>query len=266
MWLPELLKYLISHPPKYLKKWIVEFIHSFIKNPILTILILAILFYLLPVLLFRHENSHFIEAADNRDIIQTINTSLIELGNGATITRIAIGKEFYEEDKVSFAFDIVRTCDEAMARFRNSKNCVVNTYWLNSAYREVVNANKSTIDFLNKDLVNIGSRKNLAFAEGDIIWFNIFDDDGKNTGEGSLIEALFPDLHSILEKMKRRGVIINKIAITKVRHRIFKNVIYLFTLSFWRTDNGYPEIHESNKRYNTILKNVAYKQKTSPMN
>jgi hypothetical protein len=247
--------FIIEHPT-LVKGWIVNFVKDVKRSPILTGLLLFIL-YKLGDVFFIHQNAEHISNHKREQIKKEINLSLNECGNGSTISRISIGTVYRRDDATSFLFDIVRSCDKHLSGIRDNKTCDLDVKWLNPAWRQSEDLDSKTMKLLNSDTINLGGSYNFVFKDGQPIWLNLFKEEGVPTRQAEVIKVIAPKLFEILNSSKRT---ISQIGVVKVRHPTFHNIVYLFTLSFWHNDYGEPEM-KCNFNKDKILRNLAKKQK-----
>lgn len=257
MWLT-IIKIIISKIPReYFIKSIIRFYEGFKNNPILTFIILFVIWQLQP-LLFVHKNTAFIKESQDLKIEREINTALNDCGNGTTIARIGIGTEFITDDRVSFLFDIIRSCDKSLVPFRKDGKCDLDVKWLNPAWQETEEIDLRTLEALNRDTIDLGSFS-LSFRDNVPLWLNMFNKEGGTTKIGAAIEEMTPKLFKILSNSKRT---IKDIGIVKIRHPIYRHIVYLYTMSFWYNDDGLPDM-KCEKNKTRILRKLAKMTKQS---
>ena len=260
-----IIKFILRNP-----KWIWNLIKSVLSQFSITpckyilISLIATIFILIAYvaiiakpLIYTHANRYFNASNSSKSIEKLMNRSINACGDGSTFARAVIGKKFNEELKTSLEIDIVRSCDKSKTRYRKNGDCGIDAYWVNGFYQNTHYLEDSTIAFINQDDFQLGDR-HFNFKEGEPIWLNLVDVDDRDTIEGLNLKIIAPEIHRILSRMQKS---IYGIGFVKVRDPIFKDVVYIFTLSFWVNDN------ESFKRKcadkTLILKRIANKQMQS---
>lgn len=253
MWLTIkiVVKYLVAHPPRLLKEWIKNFLKDLSRNPILYFIFIAPFVLALiygSYLIFIHKNADFIKVAKGVVMLEEINLALNSCGNGATVGAISIGEEYITDDKISFTFEYMRSCDKNLLESRTDGKCDLDVKWLNPEWQKIHEIDNSTLRVLNSDFISFGGL-NMVFKDGQPIWIPFRNDDGTLTKEARAIEIITPKLFDMLnDKTRGSKRAVNDIGIVKLNHPNYKHIVYLFTLSFWNSSFGLPEmLCEKNK-------------------
>ena len=235
----EIIKFILSKTPrKYFVKCFAKCYEGFRHNPIPTLLLLGLIYWLWP-LIFYHKNANFIKEHQDHQIEIEINKALNYCGNGTTIGRVSIGTIFASDEANSFLFNIMRSCDKSLIKERKDKSCDLDVKWLNPEWRKIHQIDSRTLDVLNQDTLDLG-HNSIVFKDGQPIWLTMFKEDGSLTKDGNMIKVITPKLFEILASSKRS---VRSVGVVKVRHPIYKNIVYLYTLSFWYNNSGLPEMN-----------------------
>ncbi len=254
--LVEIIKFILSKiPHKYFTRCLVKCYEGFKHNPIPTILLLIIIYKCWPLVSY-HKNANFIKEYKDQQIRIEINKALNYCGNGTTIGRISIGTLFASDEVNSFLFNIIRSCDKSLVKERKDKSCDLDVKWLNPEWRKIHEIDTRTLDVLNQDTLDLG-HNSIIFKDGQPIWLNIFNEDGTLTKDGHAIKIITPKFFEIIVGSKRSVKILG---VVKVRHPVYKHIVYLFTMSFWHNNFGLPEMNcEDGKT--KILSSLAKQQR-----
>ncbi len=251
MWLA-IIKIIISKiPNKYFVKSIVRFYEGIRHNPILTILILFAFYKLIP-LINAHKNATFIQSTKSVEIVIEVSNALNHLGNGSTIAGISIGREYFLDDKISFTTDFVTSCDKSFPGYVKFGKCDIPVEWMNPAWQKIHDIDRRSLEALNKDEIKLG-KFSIIFKDSIPLCLDIYNEDFTISKTGSLLKEYVPDLFAILEFSKRT---VEDICIVRIRHPLYKNIVYLFTLSSWHNDYGRPEMEFKEDKVK-ILKRLA---------
>lgn len=251
MWLAIINIIISKIPSKYFIKSIVRFYEGVKHNPILTILILFAFYKLIP-LINSHKNATFIQSVKVLEIEKEVSNALNHLGNGSTIAGISIGEEYFLDDKISFTTDFVTSCDKNFPGYIKFGKCDIDVKWMNPAWRKVHEIDKRSLEALNKDEIKLG-KFSIIFKDEIPLCLNIYNEDYTLSQTGILLKEYVPDLFTILESSKRT---VEDICIVRIRHPLYKNIVYVFTAASWQNDYGRPEMKFEKDRVK-ILQRLA---------
>ena len=242
LYLLEIIKHLLK--PKSLIKLISVIINEFKKVPFLYFLVIIMIsmgfltiYFLYPYYKYIHDNNHLRTTINSNSIHEKVGEYLNECGNGTTIARLAIGKEFIDEDKASISFDYVLSCVKWHA---NQNNCVTDGRFNNPDLYlgNPKKIDRKEVDILNQDRIILNDRQ-LLFKDNSIIELYMFNKDGSLTQEGHAVKFIIPNLYTkIIHRMKAN---IDKIYVGKEKDKRNNYIIYLYTLSFYDNELGKAE-------------------------
>ncbi len=254
MWL---IKIIISKiPAEYFVKCFVNFGIGIKHNPILSLAVVIILIIQL-VSIYNDKNSTLTDTAKRLEMQKEIDNALNHLGNGSTIAGISIGEEYYLDDKISFAFDTIHSCDKNFPGYIKTGKCAISVRWMNKAWQTVQEIDKRSLDALNSDEIKLG-KFSIKFKDGIPLCLDMYNDDFSLSETGKLVKEYVPDLFLILARSKKT---IEDICIVRIRHPMYHNIVYLITLSFWYNEYGRPEMNFQEDKIKILEKLAKIKKR-----